>query len=58
MSNGMIKASVMMVIIYALAFWAFGTDINEVQETIIVVEEMTLKQVCKELGRDIKIVKE
>ena len=40
------------------AFWKYGLIICNFEEKEEIVEEMTLSQVCKALGRNIKIIKE
>ena len=40
------------------AFWRYGLIICNFEEKEEIVEEMTLSQVCKALGKNIKIIKE
>ena len=40
------------------AFWKYGLIICNFEEKEEIVEEMTLSQVCKALGKNIKIIKE
>ena len=40
------------------AFWNYGLIICNFEEKEEIVEEMTLSQVCKALGKNIKIIKE
>ena len=40
------------------AFWRYGLIVCSFEIKEEVVEKMTLSQVCKELGRNIKIIKE